>query len=619
MFFPQAYWWDSCGTAVPDGVKYLCERWWELLKDWFCVTVYSPRCSYHLSLLEDLSDIIEDLQEGRLRSSRPVEAAKEEVLLLLCSDHLLRKAFPAEVGSVVVALNSLFNNLPPSPQNQFAELKKRKTECRRAAMAARRLHHRCLRRRMAEQDMTWTGLGGLIGAELFREVLAQQPDHGKIDRLTNQLLLDCLYRGYDINYLTTLFDRYLSVPKECRDNLLHAFRRIQSRQRHQYLVYFVLVGASELRTPANRGIEQVTWESLDSQGIDPEILSSFKGQCQARRSMLLRVERSEDLDAGAAAEAARKEVQEIVDFLDFDAPMQQFELAPLSLVTWADPDERHAGRLHPDTSGQMPPRSDYIPELEPEWVERLKSLSEALRWSAVARHERTPEVSLLASWFAFEFLAADIGATPVEGIMEFFPKALAIGNIRRRLEYWYRSLQGSPGFDGYASSEKLDEVALHYRGAMNHSGILHLLRELTDSPDSEQSKAVREIAASSVLLRERTAQESRLFGNPKLLAQTMSDECRATRWDLQRFLYVRNKLVHRARIDHPLLVVLSTRAKRLLYDLLRDLAFQMGGKRLHSDVGEVLHDFRDTFDEMLADLGQSDQLPQNFTDRVLLA
>ena len=203
--------------------------------------------------------------------------------------------------------------------------------------------------------------------------------------------------------------------------------------------------------------------------------------------------------------------------------------------------------------------------------------------------------------------------------MEVFPKALAIGNLRRRLEYWYRCLQGSPGFQQHALRDKLDLHAVRFRGATNHAGILQLLVNLSQTPESEESTAIREITTPSVLLRERTVQESRLFGNPKLLAQTMSEDCRAIRWDMQRFLYMRNRLVHRARLDHPLLVILSSRAKRLLYDLLRDLVFQMGGKRLLGSVGEVLHDFRDTFDELLHDLGSSDKLPQTVVDRILLS
>ena len=623
MFFPQTYWWDDCQSPVPDGVRYLCERWWELLKDWFCITVYAPQCSYHWSLLEDLSDILGDLQQGHLRSSHTLNAVKEEVLLVLSADRILRNAFPAEIESLTSAINSLFDKLPPSPQDHFAELKKRKTPCRRAAMAARRLHHRCSRRRVTEESMTWTGVGGLIAADLFREVLAENPDYGRIDRLVSQFLLDSLYRGYNINYLTTLFDRYLSPQREspgqrdCRDGLLHAFRRIHTRQRHQYDVFFALNGATELRAPAGGAVRQVALDELHSSDVDAEFYAGFTQQLE-EQSVVLCYAGFEDVDAGAAAEGARKAIEGIVDLLDFHAPMQDFKLSHFCLVTWRDQDNRLNARLHPDTSGQMPARTDYVPELEAEWSER-RSLSEAFRWWAVAQHEDTPEVSLLACWFAFEFLAADIGDTPIEGIMEFFPKALAIGNLRRRLEYWYRCLQGSPTFKQNPAHDRLDQHAFRFRGATSHAGILQLLVNLNQFPESDESTAIREITAPSVLLRERTAQESRLFGNPKLLAQTMSEDCRAIRWDMQRFLYMRNRLVHQARLDHPLLVILSNRAKRLLYDLLRDIVFQTGSQRLVSSVGEVLHDFRDTFDELLRDLGSSAKMPQNLVDRILLS
>jgi hypothetical protein len=277
--------------------------------------------------------------------------------------------------------------------------------------------------------MTWTGVGGLIAADLFQEVLAGDADYGRIDRLVNLFLLDSLYRGYNINYLTTLFDRYLSpqrdspVQRDCRDGLLHVFRRIHTRQRHQYDVFFALNGATELRAPPTGAIQQVALDDLDSPEIDADFFAEFKEQLEPR-SVVLCYKGFEDVDAGAAAEGAEKAIEGIVDLLDFHAPTQDFKLSRFCLVTWRDQENRVNARLHPDTSGQMPPRAAYVPELDAEWLER-RSLSEAFRWWAVAQHERTPEVSLLPSWFAFEFLAGDIGDTPVEGIMEFFPKALA--------------------------------------------------------------------------------------------------------------------------------------------------------------------------------------------------
>ena len=421
MFFPTTYWWDGCQTPVPDGVKYLCERWWELLKDWFCITVYAPRCSYHWSLLEDLSDIITDLQQGHLRSGHTLNAVKEEVLAVLSSDRLLRNAFPAETESLTSALNKLFDRLPPSPKDQFAQLKSRKTECRRAAMTARRLHHRCSRRRVTGEDMTWTGVGGLIAADLFQEVLAEKPDYGRIDRLVNQFLLDSLYRGYNINYLTTLFDRYLSPQRECRDGLLHAFRRIHTRQRHQYDVYFALNGTTELRTPPTGSIRQVALNELDSAKIEPESLDGFKNQLDRQSSVVLCFKGFEDVDAGAAAEGAQKAVEEIMDLLDFHAPMQDFKLSHFCLVTWCDQDNRLNARLHPDTSGQMPPRSDYVPELEEEWLER-RSLSEAFRWWAVAQHDAPPRYLSWHPGLPLSFWRRILARRRSRGLWRSFPK-----------------------------------------------------------------------------------------------------------------------------------------------------------------------------------------------------
>ncbi len=45
----------------------------------------------------------------------------------------------------------------------------------------------------------------------------------------------------------------------------------------------------------------------------------------------------------------------------------------------------------------------------------------------------------------------------------------------------------------------------------------------------------------------------------------------------------------------------------------------MGSKRLLTSVGEVLHDFRDTFDEISHDLGSCAKIPENFVDRILLS
>src|SRR5262249_28846048 len=137
-------WWDSAKWNVPDSLKYLCERWWELLRDWHCITVYSLSCSYILSVLEDVADVIDDLQGGRLRSSHQLDGLREELAEILRTDQLLRQAFPSEIDSVTRHFDALYHSLPADPQQKFAELKKRRNECRRASSAARRLHLRCL-------------------------------------------------------------------------------------------------------------------------------------------------------------------------------------------------------------------------------------------------------------------------------------------------------------------------------------------------------------------------------------------------------------------------------------------------------------------------------------------
>jgi hypothetical protein len=105
--------------------------------------------------------------------------------------------------------------------------------------------------------------------------------------------------------------------------------------------------------------------------------------------------------------------------------------------------------------------------------------------------------------------------------------------------------------------------------------------------------------------------------NNQHLAQTLREESQQIRWDLQRFLLIRNKLVHRARIVHPLIDVVSERARRLLYDLLRDISAQLATGRLRNSVSEVLTDYRDTFDDLLTDLGTA--MPPDFVDRIMLA
>jgi hypothetical protein len=617
MFFPQTPWWDDAKWPVPDGVKYLCERWWELLKDWYCITPYSPPCTYYLSVLEDISEVIDDLQAGRIRTSHQLDALKDELLDLLGTDYLLRTNFGPEVNSTIFYFNTLYTGLPPDPHSRYSEIKKRHVECRRAAMAARRLHHRCTRRRTSQADMTWVGIGGVIGSELMRE-LAQEPPHfARIERLLVRFLLDCVHRGYNLDYLKTLFDRYLPERTNIHDGLLHAFRRVHSTLRHEYRIYFALRGASAVEArPGEPSIECLKVSEFQASVPASDERERFLEQLSPDQAAIVSLKWSNDPDAGAAADGCRQEIQEIVDYLDFESPTQRFELGPLALVCFADPQGTQHHLVYPDTSGEQPRRLDHTVQIEPEWVDQLKGLSEALRWSAVARRERTPEVSLLASWFAFEFLAGDVEKSAVEGIMEFFPKVIAIGNIRRRLNYWWRCVQATSAFSRHPRRESLTDRASQH-GNPRYAGIIQLLTEYASASRSKDAEAITEIVGSSVLLRERTAHESKLFTNNQLIAQTLREESQQIKWDLQRFLVIRNKLVHRATIAHPLLAVVSERSKRLLYDLLRDISAQLTAHRLRNSVAEVLHDYRDTFDELLIELGAG--LPSDFVNRFLLS
>ena len=188
--------------------------------------------------------------------------------------------------------------------------------------------------------------------------------------------------------------------------------------------------------------------------------------------------------------------------------------------------------------------------------------------------------------------------------MEFFPKTLAIGNLKRRLAYWVRSLQAHPGFESHGQRDAMMQQLTFPGGGISLEGAMRLLTDAVGTTPSSAASTVLEIASGSVLLRERTLAEGRLFANNALLAQTLQEDARHIRRELQGFLVIRNKLVHRARIDHPLLPVVAERAKARLYDLLRDLSGQLTTKRLHNSVGEVLRDYTDTFEELLSDLGK---------------
>ncbi len=305
--------------------------------------------------------------------------------------------------------------------------------------------------------MTWPGYGGLIGSELIREIEAAQPSFAKLDRLLTAFLVDCVYRGYNLDYLTSLFDRYLPEEQSLRPGLLHVFRRLHSLLRHEYRIFFVLNGASSaLIERGDLDVASCDPAKLDEFPIAVQDRSTFTAQMHSGASVVLSIHWKGAPDAGAAAEAARTKLQEIVDYLDFDAPMQRFELAQVCLVTWEDTDGKRHYRLHPDERGERWPNPNHAVEIDSDWAGQLGGLAEALRWSSVARRERTPEVSLLACWFGFEFLAGNLDRTPVEGMMEFFPRTLAIGNLRRRLTYWARSVRAQSTLRGARSTPRSD-------------------------------------------------------------------------------------------------------------------------------------------------------------------
>lgn len=619
MFFPNEVWWDSAEWQVPDSLKYLCERWWELLRDWRSIAVFSPPTNCVLSLLEDFSDVLDDVQAGRLRTCHQVDGISSELESLVKSNQLLQTAFPSEVSSLLTRITSLYDQLPADPQQKYAQIKGRKLECRLAASSARRLHHRCLRRRQNESDMTWIGMGGLIEAELIREIEVTTPNYPKIDRLLTAFLLDALYRGYNSDYLTTLFDRYLPQASSVRDGLLHAFRRLHSMMRHEYEVLLVLNGATSVDSAELGSISVYSMDELNKFSIEENDKEAFAAQMRQDSSVVLGVECADAPDAGAAAEAARKRLQEIVDFLDFQKPTQGFDIPELAIVTWTDSNSRAFARPYPDERDEKPAITGFKIEIDSSLPAHLSELAEALRWSSVARREKSPEVSLLASWFAFEFLGGNLERTPVEGIMEYFPKVLAIGNLKRRLIYWWKSLSAHSEFEKNGKKEQLEQRVIFHGGGLNLGATLELLVESSSQTCSDEAKVIKNIASKSVLLRERTKSEAKLFGNPQMIAQTLSQDVQRIERELQNFLVIRNKLVHRARIDHPLLPLVAKRAEARLYDLLRDLSGQLSVNRIDNSVPEVFRDFRDTFDELLVDLGQNKVVGAALINRITLS
>ena len=275
----------------------------ELLKSWHCITVYSPPCSYPLSVLEDVAEVIEDIQEGRVRTSYQLDSLREELADGL-KDQLLRRAFPSEINPTISQFDVLYKGLPIAEQDRYAALKKRHTELRRAASSARRLHNRCLKRRTSERDMIWPGYGGLIGSELIREIEAAKPNFAKLDRLLTAFLMDCLYRGYNLDYLTSLFDRYLPESTGLRSGMLHVFRRLHSLLRHEYRLLFMLKGASSaVIEPGNLDVVPYDPVKLKNElPLTPQDRSTFIMQSQAGASVILSVHWVGTPDAGSAAE-----------------------------------------------------------------------------------------------------------------------------------------------------------------------------------------------------------------------------------------------------------------------------------------------------------------------------
>ncbi len=113
-----------------------------------------------------------------------------------------------------------------------------------------------------------------------------------------------------------------------------------------------------------------------------------------------------------------------------------------------------------------------------------------------------------------------------------------------------------------------------------------------------------EIASNSVLLRERTLAEGRLFTNNSLLAQTLQEDAARIgvsskgSWSFETSSFTGHGSTTRFCRS-------SRGAKARLYDLLRDLSGQLTAKRLHNSAEEVLRDYKDTFEELLADLGKN--------------
>lgn len=635
MYYPPNPWFDNSEWDVPEAVRYLNERWWELLRDWHCITPYSLPPKFSLSILEDTADVLIDLTQGRIKSIHQLDALNDELAELLNSDRTLQQHFPSEIATVQAASTDLYSGAPPAPNDKYSFIKKKKSECKIFANACRRLHHRCNQRRHSESDQLWTGIGGILASEIADQVASASPNYSRLDATIVKFILSCVYRGYDVDYLSTLFDRYLRGSSSMRDGLLHAFRRLFSLQRHKYRIFYILDGAQSAKIESSdvkigsytiaevktilddqddshestngdsTSTDDVEDEETDVESDPDEHLAFFEqgtSQC-----VVLSIDWSKNPDAGSAAIAGRKYLQEIVDFLDFESPVQKFELMPICLVTWRDRGKKLFSRRHPSELNEQDRFESHEARINPNWSSQLDGLNEAFRWSSVSRREKTPEVSLLASWFAFEFLSGTLERTPVEGIMDYFPKTLAIGNLKRRLRYWWRSLQA---FDEFRKNDALlsfteKRVLFERSRKVNLTGVCELLMELAMTSRTGSIQDLFDAISKSILLRERTLAEGKLFTNPQMLAQSLKEDEKIIRREMQQFLVIRNKLVHRARIDHPLINLVAQRASSRLFDLLEDIARQLTRGRVNNSVGAVLSDYRDTFDELHDDLANN--------------
>ena len=105
-----------------------------------------------------------------------------------------------------------------------------------------------------------------------------------------RFLLDCIYRGYNLDYLTTLLDRYLPEAQNLRDGLLHVFRRLHSLLRHEYHILFALTGAEKAEIePGGLHIEVHAVDKLGTFSLDEQDKTKFLGQISKGNGLVLGV------------------------------------------------------------------------------------------------------------------------------------------------------------------------------------------------------------------------------------------------------------------------------------------------------------------------------------------